>query len=163
MGTPRDSHLYVSDPPNTARRPLVSHLAKDIRIAIRSLLRARSLAGVAILTLGLGIGLATAVFTVADALLLRPLPVRDQNRVLVLWPETGDHHRWGLALDDAREFERRRSALSEVALFSYYGALAKPIRDGDRVSLLRRAQVSGGFFDAARHPARARPRAPSVR
>jgi predicted permease len=125
----------------------MNHLAQDIRIAFRSLRRAPALASVAILTLGLGIGLATAVFTVADALLLRPLPVRDQDRVVVLWPETSDHHRWGLDLDEAREFARRTSALGEVAFFSYYGALAKPIREGDRVSRLRRAQVSGKFFD----------------
>ena len=125
----------------------MNHLARDIRIAARSLRRAPALASVAILTLGLGIGLATAVFTVADALLLRPLPIRDQNRVLALWPETGDHHRWGLGLDEAREFERHTTALSEVAFFSYYGAQAKPIRDGERVSRLRRAQVSGAFFD----------------
>jgi hypothetical protein len=66
---------------------------------------------------------------------------------MMLWPETLDHHRWGLGLDEAREFARRTSALGEVAFFSYYGALAKPIRDGDRVSRLRRAQVSGEFFD----------------
>ena len=125
----------------------MNHLSQDIRIAIRSLLRSPALASVAILTLGLGIGLATAVFTVADALLLRPLPVRDQDRVVVLWPETLDHHRWGLGLDEAREFGRLTSALGEVAFFSYYGALAKPIREGDRVTRLRRAQVSGEFFD----------------
>ena len=125
----------------------MNHLARDIRIATRALRRAPALASIAILTLGLGIGLATAVFTVADALLLRPLPVRDQNRVVVLWSETSDHHRWGLALDEAREFERRTTSLNEVAFFSYYGALAKPIREGDRVTRLRRAQVSGGFFD----------------
>lgn len=125
----------------------MSHLAQDIRIALRGLRRASAHASVAILTLGLGIGLATAVFTVTDALLLRSLPVRDQNRVVVLWPETPDHHRWGLDLDEAREFARRTTALREVAFFSYYGALAKPIRDGDRVTRLRRAQVSGEFFD----------------
>ena len=140
----------------------MNQLAQDIRIAIRSLRRAPALACVAILTLGLGIGLATAVFTVADALLLRRLPVRDQDRVVVLWPETRDHHRWGLGLDEAREFARRTSALDEVAFFSYYGALAKPIREGDGVSRLRRAQVSGKFFDVlGAHPALGRVLHPS--
>jgi putative ABC transport system permease protein len=140
----------------------MNHLAQDIRIAFRSLRRAPALASIAILTLGLGIGLATAVFTVADALLLRRLPIRGQARVVVLWPETPDHHRWGLDLDEAREFARRTSALGDVAFFSYYGALAKPIRDGDRVSRLRRAQVSGGFFDILGvHPALGRVLRPS--
>ena len=45
-------------------------------------------AATAIATLALGIGLRTAVFTVAEALLLRDLPVRDQDRLVALWAET---------------------------------------------------------------------------
>src|SRR6266704_2874716 len=55
-----------------------------MRVALRSLRRTPGFALTAILTLALGIGLATAVFTVADALLLRRLPVQDQDRVVVL-------------------------------------------------------------------------------
>jgi len=50
---------------------------QDLRYTLRSLRRTPGFTLAAILTLALGIGLATAVFTVADALLLRRLPVRD--------------------------------------------------------------------------------------
>ncbi len=101
-----------------------------------------------ILTLALGIGLATAVFTVADALLLRQLPVRDQDRLVVLWGQAPDQaFNYPLGLDDAREFARRSRSLERVAFFAYYGAGPKPIRDGDQISRLRRALVSGEFFD----------------
>src|SRR5437879_13394856 len=91
------------------------------RHALRSLARTPGFALTAILTLALGIGLATAVFTVADALLLRRLPVRDQDRLIVLWgqaPDRGFDYPFGL--DEAREFARRARSLFQFAFF-YYG------------------------------------------
>src|SRR5437867_6271025 len=120
----------------------------DPRYALRSLSRTPGFALTAILTLALGIGLATAVFTVADALLLRRLPVQDQDRIVVLWGEARDRaFNYPLGLDDVREFARQARSLERVAFFSYYGAWPKPIRDGDQISRLRRAGVSGEFFD----------------
>jgi predicted permease len=116
--------------------------------SLRSLLRTPGFALTAILTLALGIGLTTAVFTVADALLVRRLPVHDQDRLVVLWGEARDRaFDYPLGLDDAREFARQARSLERVAFFSYYGAGPKPIRDGDQISRLRRALVSGEFFD----------------
>lgn len=54
----------------------------QLRLAARSLSRAPGFAMTAALTLALGIGLSTAVFTVADALLIRRLPVDDQDRLV---------------------------------------------------------------------------------
>src|SRR6266700_3637865 len=119
-----------------------------MRYALRNLARTPGFALTAILTLALGIGLATAVFTVADALLLRRLPVRDQDRLIVLWGQAPDRtYNYPFGLDDAREFARHTRSLERVAFFSYYGAGPKPIRDGDQISSLRRALVSGEFFD----------------
>jgi predicted permease len=123
-------------------------LLTDIRVGIRSLRRAPGFAITAILTLALGIGLATAVFTVADALLLRPLPVRDQDRVAVLWGQKPERDfAYPLGFDDAREFARRTRLLERVATFASWGAAPLPIRDADQISRLRRALVSGEFFD----------------
>src|SRR5216117_1245994 len=83
-----------------------------MRVALRSLRRTPGFALTAILTLALGIGLATAVFTVADALLLRRLPVRDQNRLVVLWGQAPDRtYNYPFGLDDAREFARHTRSL----------------------------------------------------
>ena len=120
----------------------------DVRHALRTLRNAKGFAAVAILTLALGIGLATAVFTVADALLLRRLPVRDQDRLVVLWGQAPDRgFDYPLRLDEAREFARRTRSLAQVALFGYEGAWPMPIRDGERIARLRGAIVSGEFFD----------------
>src|SRR5213595_2642486 len=118
-----------------------------MRVALRSLRRTPGFALTAILTLGLGIGLATAVFTVADALLLRRLPVLDQDRVVVLWGQKSDQDfAYPLGFDDAREFAQRIRVLERVATFASWGAAPLPIRDGDQISQLRRALVSGEFF-----------------
>ena len=123
-------------------------LLTDIRVGIRSLRRAPGFAVTAILTLALGIGLATAVFTVADALLLRRLPVRDQDRLVVLWGQKPERDfAYPLGFDDAREFARRTRALDGVAFVGYEGAWPTPIRDAGQMSRLRVAVVSGAFFD----------------
>ena len=119
----------------------------DLRYALRSLRRTPGFTLTAILTLALGIGLATAVFTVADTLLLRRLPIRDQDRVVVLWGERRDQtFTYPLGIDDAREFARRARSLERVAFSAYEGSWPTPIRDGDRIYRLHGALVSGEFF-----------------
>src|SRR2546422_6790671 len=107
--------------------------------ACRRLARTPGFALTAILTLALGIGLATAVFTVADALLLRRLPVQDQDRLVVLWGQKPDQDfPYPLGIEDARDFARRTRSLERVAFFASFGAAPLPIREGDQISRLRR-------------------------
>src|SRR3989440_4621707 len=119
-----------------------------MRYALRTLARTPGFALTAILTLALGIGLATAVFTVADALLLRRLPVRDQDRLVGLGGQKpGGEFAYPLALEDSRDFARRARSLERVAFYASFGAAPLPIREADQISRLRRALVSGEFFD----------------
>jgi putative ABC transport system permease protein len=120
-----------------------------IRVMARSLIRSPGFAAAAMLTLALGIGLSTAVFTIADALLLRPLPVGDQDRLVVLWGETRDGRfsNFPLALKDVRDFQQRSRSLAAVAFFEFRGATPVPIRANDRVYPVQASLVSGNFFD----------------
>src|SRR4051812_32497056 len=61
----------------------VHTLIRDLRYSLRLLLREPGFAVLAMLTLALGIGAATAIFTVVDSVLLRPLPYRDPDRLVV--------------------------------------------------------------------------------
>jgi predicted permease len=60
-------------------------LAQDIRYAVRAFARNPGFALAAILSLAIGIGANTSIFSVANALLLRPLPYEDANRLVILW------------------------------------------------------------------------------
>jgi len=60
-------------------------LLADLRLALRSLARSRGLTAVMVLSLALGIGANTAIFSVANALFLKPLPYPDADRLTVLW------------------------------------------------------------------------------
>ena len=63
----------------------MSLLFRDLRHAWRLLRRQPAFTGVAILTLALGIGTTTAVFTIVNGVLLRPLPYRDPSRLVILF------------------------------------------------------------------------------
>jgi predicted permease len=123
-------------------------MVRNARVGFRSLRRTPGFALTAALTLALGIGLSTAVFTVADALLIRRLPVRDQDRLVLLWGETPDGRfaSFPFSWDDAHDFIHQSRALERTAYFAYEGAWRQTVQDGDRVSSLRRSAVSGDFF-----------------
>jgi predicted permease len=103
----------------------------------------------AILTLALGIGLSIAVFTVSDALLLRSLPVADQDRLVTLWGETrtGGWTNLPLPLTDVKQFQRETRTVAQVASFEFRGAISTPIRIADRAAQLRLGMVSGNYFE----------------
>ena len=120
-----------------------------IRIATRSLARTPGFALTVTLTFALGVGLATAVFTVAETLLLRRLPVVDQERLAVLWGETRDGRfsNFPLGIEETKELARRSHVMAQVAFFAWEGASPRPIRGPDGVYQLNRALVSGNYFD----------------
>ncbi len=125
------------------------YVLQHLHIALRSHRRTPGVAITAILTLSVGIGLATAVFTVAEALLIRRLPVHDQDRIVVLWGALSgrDQVNYPLSIDHARLFAQRTRALSTVGFFMYEGATPTLIREGNELRRLRGALVSGDFFD----------------
>ncbi|HET7697346.1 MAG TPA: ABC transporter permease [Vicinamibacterales bacterium] len=61
-----------------------SHLARDVRYSLRLLVRTPGVSGVALLTIALGIGANTAIFSIINGVLLRPLPLADPDRLLVV-------------------------------------------------------------------------------
>src|SRR5215213_9275425 len=80
---------------------MLDSLIRDIRFAVRGLLKKPAFTAVAVITLALGIGANTAIFSVVNAVLLRPLAVKDPDRLMTFWhsaPAKGLKH---LDLNDA--------------------------------------------------------------
>jgi predicted permease len=102
-----------------------------------------------VLTLALGIGVSTAVFTVANTMLVQRLPVRDQDRIVAMWGATGDGSfaNFPLRVDEVREFARATNALESIAFHGYEGSAASAFRDNGRTYRISRSLVSGNFFD----------------
>jgi len=117
--------------------------------AARGLRRSPGFAITAVSALALGIGLATAVFTAANTLLVRRLPVADQDRVVMLSGESRDRkvENWPLSYADAREFAAHSRSLARAGLFVFPGTIRVPVDVGGKTERYGFALVSGDFFD----------------
>lgn len=113
-------------------------LGKDVRFAFRSLAKNRGVTAVAILSLALGIGANTAIFSAIHAVLLRPLPYKDPGRLAYLWM---DNRRLALHEDltsypNYQDWKKNRSFEDLAALVptdSILSALEEPARVPDAV------------------------------
>ena len=91
---------------------------QDLRFGIRTLAKNPGFAIVAILTLALGIGASTAIFSVVDAVLLRPLPYPNPQRIVTVWEQEANGHRTRLADPNFLDFRSQNNTLAGLATFS---------------------------------------------
>src|SRR3954465_12923731 len=111
----------------------MDRLQHDIRIALRGFRRTPPFTITAILILAVGIGMAVAMFTVYDAVLVRNLPVRDQERVVELYTYRNDPKPTsGLVRAAPRTIPGGSRTMQDVGGVVHWGAPDAPILDGDR-------------------------------
>jgi putative ABC transport system permease protein len=89
-------------------------MLQDVRYAVRSLWQAKGFAAVAILCLGIGIGLNTAIFSIVDGILLKPFPFEEPDRIVVLGTERPDDG-GGLSRLDLHDWKAASSSFSTIA------------------------------------------------
>jgi putative ABC transport system permease protein len=101
------------------RAPFGSALLQDLRFAIRSFRRTPGFTFLAAITLALGIGSATSVFSVADAVLLRPLPFPRSDRLVHIWMTRPATNEWHNVVAGATYLDWERDAHSFKELAAY--------------------------------------------
>src|SRR5262245_12359180 len=118
----------------------------DLRFAFRQLLKNPGFTAVAALTLALGIGSNTAIFTVVNGVLLKPLPFISPERLV--WGEAmnlQNHARGGsVSPPDFVDYRRRARSLEKIAALQ---SISFNSTDGTQAERLSGARVSAGFFE----------------
>ena len=122
-------------------------LLQDVRYALRILRRNPAFAFITILTLGLGIGANTAIFTVVDAVLLKPLPYPDPDRLLTLWERSRAGGLDGVAPSNFYDWRQQsRSFIGMAAVDPYPDFILNPEGSGSTAQRLSGADVTADFF-----------------
>ncbi|HEV3036279.1 MAG TPA: ABC transporter permease [Candidatus Angelobacter sp.] len=124
----------------------VETLVQDLRYTVRTLLKSPGFTLVTVLTLALGIGANTAIFSAINAVLLRPLPYKEPSRLVTIW---ADHHLRGGPVDewtnpaDFFDWRAQSNTLEDMAVL---GASAPTLIGNGEPELLRGAKISYSMF-----------------
>ena len=119
-------------------------LLQDIRYALRRLAHSPGFTLAAIVTLALGIGATTAIFSVVDAVLLRPLTYGDPDRLVLVWERFGARHQDRNVVNPANylDWRDRATSFSDLAAIGW----AQQTFTGDVPELVQGRSVSPNFF-----------------
>src|SRR5213079_1700413 len=126
-------------------------LRQDLRYGLRGLARNPGFIVVAVFTMALGIGANTAIFSVVNAVLLRPLPYKEPDRLIAVRSvnlQSGET--FGVSPADYLDWREQTQAFDQVALYTF-GAFS--FRDRQHPEQVPGARVSTNFFETLGVPA----------
>jgi putative ABC transport system permease protein len=123
----------------------VDFLVADVRYAARRLAGDLGFTAVSILTLALGIGASTAIFSVVDAVLLRALPYPNPQKIVRVWEQTRAGHRLQFADPNFNDFHAQNNTFAHLA---EYAELLRSVSGGSEPVRVQIAEVTVGFFEA---------------
>jgi putative ABC transport system permease protein len=118
-------------------------LFQDLSYGLRMLLKHPAVTAIAVITLALGIGANTAIFSVVNAVLLNPLPYREPDRLVSLWENTPAHGRWRTAPANFFDWKTQNTVFEDVAAF---GSSAMTLTGNGEPEQLVGTRVSTGYF-----------------
>ncbi len=137
--------------------PILDVLLQDLRFGARMLRKNPGFTAVAVLTLALGIGVNTAIFTAFDALVLRPRPVKDPDSLAAVFRTTpGETHGW-FSYPDYICYRDHSRSFSDLSLFAFGMAVTSSDlpatgQEAAPPSLVPLASSSRNCFRAALNP-----------
>jgi putative ABC transport system permease protein len=116
---------------------------RELRYGLRILTKSPGFAAIAVLTLALGIGASTSIFSVVDAVLLRPLPYPNPQQIMRVWEQAPDGHHMNLADLNFDDFRAQNNTFASLAA---YGFGQVSISGGSEPVRVDIAVVSKDFF-----------------
>jgi len=124
-------------------------LLQDLRYGVRMLRRGRAMTVVAVVSLALGIGANTAIFSVINAILLKSLPYRDPDRLVLLWGElpAEGHHRSQVSATDVDDWRHQQTVFEDVTTYGNWSATFLGSGEPERIPGI---QVGDGYFQIMR-------------
>ncbi|HKQ08087.1 MAG TPA: ABC transporter permease [Blastocatellia bacterium] len=122
---------------------LIQDFLQDLRYGLRVLARSTTFTAVAVLTLALGIGATTAVFSVIYGVLLRPLPYKEPERIITIWEPSRGGHTLGLTDVEFFDIRDRNQVFEEVAAYATGATNFTGAGEPERVTA---TWVSADFF-----------------
>jgi hypothetical protein len=117
---------------------------QDLRYSVRRLIKAPGFTLVVVLTLALGIGANTAIFSAVNAVLLRPLPWPDPDRLVMVYGTRGAQGQQGVAYQDFLDWRRETRSFAQLGVVRFQSV---NLTGGDRPDRLVGAFVSASFLD----------------
>src|SRR5690348_2682715 len=116
-------------------------------LALRGFRRSPGFFVVAVLIIGLGVGMSVAIFSVFRTVLVRRLPVVDQDRIVVMWTYVSDPTtEVTLGTKELSVVRQESRTMRDVAGVAHWPAAALPFEYGDRPVELNRGMATGNFF-----------------
>src|ERR1051325_7885575 len=120
-------------------------LTQDLTYAFRMLLKHPGVSAIAVITRALGIGVNSAICSIVNAIVLRPLPYANSQQLMVVW---GNLHKAGLeeieiSALEFRDFQQQCQAFDQIAAYSTEGLNLTGVDQPER---LRGAAISANLF-----------------
>ena len=126
----------------------MSGVLQDLRYAFRQIRKAPAFAAVAVITLALGIGANTAIFSVVNGVLLRVLPFRDADRLVRIWhtpPQSSfpGINQFSVSPANYLDWQNQNHVFESMAIYGFRGFT---LTGGDKPEQVTASAVSAGFF-----------------
>ena len=125
-------------------------LAQDLKYGLRSFMSFPLLTAVAVLALALGIGANTALFSVVNAILLRPAPVKNPDRLMVVWETsprviTGEREGNEVAMANLTDWREQNQVFEDLTAMIYSNLNLQEAGEPERLQAALDASLTGTF------------------